>query len=423
MKNSNVPSAPWENINLKFYSPQKVLLSILMMIFFTFVGYGQQSASFITIWKTDNPGNSTNTQIIIPASGEFDYTWEEVGNFSNSGSGSGTDETLIDFGSSGTYQVSIVPKEINPFQRMEFNDSGDKNKLLEINQWGDVEWISFEDGYYGAANLEITAVDIPNLNNVTSLKNVFRDTAISTVPNMNSWNTENITDMWGVFALARNFNEDIGSWNTQAVVSMSGMFFGASAFNQDIGQWNVENVTDMSWMFAGALSFNQEIGNWTLKSSTNTEEFTSNCGMDCDNYSLTLKGFAQNPNIGTNINLWVDGLHYQDNPQVEGYRSYLRHVKGWRLLRDIKGCQLAVDPIVKIAFDVYPNPTKDLIYINGLEGSETIRIFDLNGRLLHSLPATKQEESLDMTRFARGIYFLNIESENQIRTTKKIIKQ
>ena len=73
--------------------------------------------------------------------------------------------------------------------------------------------------------MSLTTTDIPNLSNVTSMKQMFY--------------------------LCTNFNgpDNIGLWNTSAVTNMSAMFRNASAFNKDINSWNVAAVTDMSYMF------------------------------------------------------------------------------------------------------------------------------------------------------------------------------
>jgi len=62
------------------------------------------------------------------------------------------------------------------------------------------------------------------------------------------WDTSNVTDMVGMFAGAKEFNEDIGGWDTSNVIDMSWMFHKAKMFNKDIGGWDTSNVTDMSYM-------------------------------------------------------------------------------------------------------------------------------------------------------------------------------
>ena len=73
------------------------------------------------------------------------------------------------------------------------------------------------------------------------------------------------------FRSASAFNQAIGSWNTAQVTDMYGMFYSASAFNQDIGSWNTAQVTDMQWMFKYASAFNQDISSWTGTAATTAQ--------------------------------------------------------------------------------------------------------------------------------------------------------
>lgn len=97
---------------------------------------------FVTVWKMDNEGVTGSTDLRIPALGEFTYTWEEVGNPSNNGSGTGNNTTDINFPAAGTYQVSMIPSGVSPFNQIHFGEynlanyytGGDWDKLLDITQ-------------------------------------------------------------------------------------------------------------------------------------------------------------------------------------------------------------------------------------------------------------------------------------------------
>ena len=89
-----------------------------------------------------------------------------------------------------------------------------------------------------------------------------------------SWDTSNVTSMYGMFFNASVFNQPIGSWNTSKVTTMDRMFTNTSSsvlysFNQDISSWDTSSVTNMNYMFSNAFYFNQPIGSWDTSSVTN----------------------------------------------------------------------------------------------------------------------------------------------------------
>ncbi|MEM7551493.1 MAG: BspA family leucine-rich repeat surface protein [Bacteroidota bacterium] len=229
---------------------------------------------FITTWRTDNPGESADNQIIIPTTGSgYDYNvfWEEVGNTGNNGTLTNiTGNVTIDFPTPGTYQVEIS----GLFPRIFFNGAGffgddtDFEKILTIEQWGNIAWISMVSAFSGCENLRINASDAPDLSAVTDMSNMFED-ASALNDDISSWDVSNVTTMFGVFDDAVSFNQPLNNWNVSNVTDMSEMFFFASSFNQPLDSWNVSNVTNMSSMFGGATAFNQNIGGWDVSSVTN----------------------------------------------------------------------------------------------------------------------------------------------------------
>ncbi|ACT92999.1 BspA family leucine-rich repeat surface protein [Dyadobacter fermentans] len=228
------------------------------------------SAQFITVWKTDNPGVFNNSSITIPATGnQYSIAWEEVGNPANNGTATGSGTQVLSFPSPGTYQVSISPGS-GTFSRIAFANSGDRNKLLEIKQWGDIRWTSMENAFQGCTNLTISATDAPDLQDVASLAGMFEScAALATVPEIDQWDVSGITNMARLFYFASTFNAPLGSWNMGSVTNMHQMFHSASAFNQPIGSWDVSKVTNMNSMFYQARAFDESIENWNVSNVTN----------------------------------------------------------------------------------------------------------------------------------------------------------
>ncbi|MEP1488440.1 MAG: BspA family leucine-rich repeat surface protein [Algibacter sp.] len=262
--------------------------------------------AFITTWKTDNDGPSDNNQITIPTTSKYDYNygvnWVNTENASSNGmAGPFTGSATITFPATGTYEVSIV----GDFPTIPFGNGGDKDKILTVEQWGDIQWQTMYRVFYGCTNLDVTATDAPDLNAVTDTSGMFWDASSLTGENtdFNSWDVSEITKMNDVFREASAFNGDIGGWDTGNVTNMNSMFLGASAFTGDIGAWDVSSVAYMAWMFGRTSAFNQDLGSWNLSSIMAMNSLFTGATIDCVNYSATLIGWADNPNTNTNITL------------------------------------------------------------------------------------------------------------------------
>src|SRR5690606_16226956 len=180
--------------------------------------------AFVTTWNTNVAGGvSGPTQISIPTTGggyNYDIQWTSVADATVSGSLTGqTGDVTITFPAAGIYKVSIT----GDFPRIYFNNAGDKVKILSVEQWGNIAWTSMAHAFHGASNLQVNAVDAPDLSGASSL----------------TW----------MFAGATSLNSDLGGWDVSNITDMSFLFRGATAFNGGISGWNVSQATDMRSMF------------------------------------------------------------------------------------------------------------------------------------------------------------------------------
>jgi surface protein len=223
---------------------------------------------FIIEVKTDNSGTSNDNQFqFTGAEGNYNVVAKQSNVIVETFDNLSGEETLTFANGAGTYILEVTPKEANPFNRIRFNDNGDKSKAKDIKQFGSVLWSSFDNAFAGCENLIGTHTDVPDLSNATSLTSMFFDAVIYN-GDLSAMQTSTITDMSNMFFSASTFNQNIGSWNTSNVTNMGLMFFNAIAFNKDIGSWDTSNVTDMSGMFRSASTFNQNIGGWNTSNVT-----------------------------------------------------------------------------------------------------------------------------------------------------------
>jgi len=218
-------------------------------------------------------------------------------------------DVVLEFEEPGVYTLEISG-QIPHLNYNGLNSSNDVNKIETINQWGDIEWKSFESAFAGADNLTLEADDNPDLSNVENMSEMFwgyggEDTfngnlsgwdtsnvkdmslmfsgATSFNGDISDWDVSNVEDMTSMFEFT-DFNQDISDWETNNVTTMWSMFNGADSFNQDISDWETNNVTTMLTMFNDADSFNQDISSWCVESiSDKPDDFDSGANEDFEN--------------------------------------------------------------------------------------------------------------------------------------------
>ena len=218
--------------------------------------------AFISTWKTNNNGVTGDDQILISTNnsgGDFTIDWGDGVvdvNLSN--------DNTHTYGAAGTYTVKITGN----FPRIHFNDTSDSEKLLTIENWGDINWKTMASAFYKCSNLVLNATDVPNLSSVTDMNFMFAYTDAFNA-DLSDWDTSTVTNMNAVFFLASAFNGDISAWDTSKVTNMSLMFFSAHVFNGDISAWDTSAVTDLSLMFFSAYAFNSDISAWDTSAVTN----------------------------------------------------------------------------------------------------------------------------------------------------------
>lgn len=119
----------------------------------------------------------------------------------------------------------------------------------------------------------------------------------------------------------------------------------------------------------------------------------------------------------------TSNLFYSDNGVWKDFSKENPESKGSMMMRPVFG-NYTVPPlsIKKVDFkkadiSVFPNPANEKIYF--IESIEKVQIFDILGNKI--LTASNVQE-IDTNEFQNGIYFLNIQSENQVFNKKIIIQ-
>ena len=223
-------------------------------------------STFLSVWDTtlnSSSGSSPSNQVKLPLEsvGSYDFSvkWGD-GNYDDITSWNQAEVTHT-YASEGVYTIRIDGTLIG----WRFYNGGDKLKLLEIKQWGDLRLGNSASYFYGCSNLNLTATDNLDLTGTTLLQSAFRDCKnLGDTGNMSGWDVSSVTTMVRMFGYAYAFNHNISTWIVSNVETFSYMFYFATSFNQPIGGWDISNADRKGAMFYGAYIFNQDISSWDV---------------------------------------------------------------------------------------------------------------------------------------------------------------
>ena len=215
---------------------------------------------FITTWEIDAEDLSHTLKINAGFDYLFEYTWkDDQDNIIEEGLHSSDEgDFATTFENPGTYRLEID----GTFPKFEVNDI---NQLLDVLQWGNNEWQSMQNSFREWPGVGFSATDAPNLSNVRSTIDMFRD-AVNFNEDLNHWDVSQVTNMRNMFSGCTSFNGNISDWQVSNVLSMESLFRFAAAFNGDISEWDVSSVTSMFLTFNGTTAFNQDISDWDVSS-------------------------------------------------------------------------------------------------------------------------------------------------------------
>tara|TARA_R100001198_G_C5228581_1_gene208466 strand:+ start:306 stop:1622 length:1317 start_codon:yes stop_codon:yes gene_type:complete len=228
---------------------------------------------FITSWNTANTGVSDTNQVKLPiltgSTVDFSINWGD-GNIETITSipASGVTHT---YDSEGTYTVEML----GSCEGWTFENGGDKEKLLDISQWGTLfDAITNDGAFKNCYNMNITATDGVKF---TTLYEMFMSDSNngSIVGNtgIELWDVSECTSGYKTFrGQVTLVDRDFSSWDTSGFTNMQQMFYRADDFvNPSFNDWDVSNVTDFSFFVGGdysvSLLYQPTFENWDTSSA------------------------------------------------------------------------------------------------------------------------------------------------------------
>jgi len=154
------------------------------------------------------------------------------------------DHTITFPTGAGVHEITIS----GVFPRFYFNNSGDKDKLISVGSWGEIQYSINQNGaFYGCSNLSSISNDIQWINQITTAKDTFRSTGISSLPS--EMTLSSLTNGSGTF-FGNNLTSLPSGMVLDNITSAFGMFRSCSLTSLP-PLMNLDNLTFGAGMFFG----------------------------------------------------------------------------------------------------------------------------------------------------------------------------
>lgn len=233
-------------------------------------------------------GSSANNQVALPFSdmGVILIDWGD-GTTGNSSTLTHT------YSAPGIYNIKVK----GTFS-VAFDDAGDKLKILEIINWGQLKILT--RAFKGCSNLNLkNTVGKPILQ--PTMSSVFHGcTSLTSVNNINNWDFSSVASTSYMFFGCSVYNQEV-SLNTTNNTSLANMFDGCTLLNSPINL-DFSNVINAEKFLNNCSNYNQNI-NWTMPKCTNMLGMFTGCtSLNPYNFYLSLPevtNFSLPPSLGT----------------------------------------------------------------------------------------------------------------------------
>ena len=164
----------------------------------------ESPVNFITEWTFSTSASEIRFNTLTEG-GAVEYVWSASPS-GNSGSGSFTQAAAgavtlsgLNIAAGDVVTLEMAPTNLRRFFNP-FGQVNDRERLTDVRQWGTVPWSSMEYMFYSCTNLNVSATDIPDLSNATTILAMFAVFGNLTGPdNINDWDVSTIKNMDGVF--------------------------------------------------------------------------------------------------------------------------------------------------------------------------------------------------------------------------------
>ena len=217
------------------------------------------------------------------------------------------------------------------------------------------------------------------------------------------------------------------SWiDTITIQVARGSMMSVHHFNPDleIGTW------PGAFGFSNFLNASDSMRTWMIIGSNSMGRTTLGTPFEVPQYSNLFCTSDQSDSIliGAHTNWWISSTFAEGLGLVDEVRDGIiagsrRHLVGYIINGDTTGL-IHSDPFLlstseaqhlQTSIELFPNPASDHITVIGAQAGNTIRIQDIEGRLIRSAKLASTDDIIDISDLKPGMYFLNVKGSAPLR--------
>jgi hypothetical protein len=115
---------------------------------------------------------------------------------------------------------------------------------------------------------------------------------------------------------------------------------------------------------------------------------------------------------------YKNGFHYPILNLDAFDSGLLTYTNSWI---DSESLNVIENSTVGETFIMFPNPAGSVLNLKVFDNQSTVNIFDVNGRNVYAAQSNLLTETIDLSSFDSGIYFVNVVSSSGVSSTEKLV--